>query len=100
LYVLSLVLGVQVTDLTLGTTLGNLSIGGVRFPNPVFPGDTLRGTTTIISKRESATKPDRGVVEFLHEGFNQRNELVVQCSRQGMMLRAPAAGAKPAQRRE
>lgn len=87
LYVLSIVLGVQVTDLTLGTTLGNLSMGSVRFPRPVFPGDTLRGTTTIISKRESATKADRGVVQFLHEGFNQRDEVVVQCSRQGMMLR-------------
>jgi acyl dehydratase len=87
LYVLSIVLGVQVTDLTLGTTLGNLSMGGVRFPKPVFPGDTLRGTTTIVSKRESESKPDRGVVEFLHEGFNQHDELVVVCSRRGMMLR-------------
>jgi acyl dehydratase len=100
LYVLALVLAVQVTDLTLGTTLGNLSVGGVRFPNPVFPGDTLRGTTTIVSKRESATKQDRGVVEFLHEGFNQRDELVLQCSRRGMMLRRPAVEAKSQQHRD
>jgi acyl dehydratase len=100
LYVLSIVLGVQVTDLTLGTTLGNLSMGGIRFPNPVFPGDTLRGTTTIIARRESETKPDRGVVDFLHEGFNQRNEVIVQCSRRGMMLRRPATNTKPEQRRD
>jgi acyl dehydratase len=86
-YVLAVVLGVQVTDLTLGTTLGNLEMGGVVFPKPVFPGDSLRGQSTILSKRESATRPDRGVVEFLHEGFNQRDELVVQCRRKGMMLR-------------
>jgi acyl dehydratase len=100
LYVLSIVLGVQVTDLTLGTTLGNLSMGGVRFPTPVFPGDTLRGTTTIISKRESETKLDRGVVEFLHEGFNQRDELVVQCTRRGMMLRRSAADRNREQQRD
>ena len=100
LYVLSIVLGVQVTDLTLGTTLGNLSMGGVRFPNPVFPGDTLRGTTTIIAKRESETKLDRGIVEFLHEGFNQRNEVVVQCSRRGMMLRRSATDTRPEQHRD
>ena len=91
LYALALILAVQVTDLTLGTTLGNLSMGKVEFPRLVFPGDTLRGTTTIVSKRASATKADRGVVEFLHEGLNQHDEIVARCSRMGMMLRRPAA---------
>jgi acyl dehydratase len=86
-------MGVQVTELTLGTTLGNLAMGDVTFPRPVFPGDSLRGHTTILSKRESKTRPDRGVVEFLHEGFNQRDELVARCRRLGMMLRRPAAVA-------
>jgi acyl dehydratase len=90
LYALSLILAVQVTDLTLGTTLGNLSMGQVEFPTPVFPGDTLRGTTTIVSKRASESKADRGVVEFLHEGLNQRDEVVARCVRKGMMLRRPA----------
>lgn len=93
LYALSCVMGVQVTELTLGTTLGNLGMTDMRFPRPVFPGDTLRGQTTILSKRESKTRPDRGVVEFLQEGYNQRDELVASCRRLGMMLRrAPAAG--------
>lgn len=89
LYVLAVITGVQVTDLTLGTTLGNLSFGKVHFPRPVFPQDTLRGTTTILSRRESGSRPDRGVVEFMHQGFNQRDELVAECKRLGMMLRRP-----------
>jgi len=86
-YALSFVMGVQVTELTLGTTLGNLGMTEMTFPCPVFPGDTLRGQTTILAKRESKTRPDRGVVEFLQQGFNQRGELVASCHRKAMMLR-------------
>jgi len=89
MYALSIIMGVQVTELTLGTTLGNLGMFDVAFPSPVFPGDTLQGQTTIIGKRESKSRGDRGVVEFLHEGFNQRGELVARCRRTGMMLRQP-----------
>lgn len=91
LYVLAIIMGVQVTELTQGTTLGNLAMGDVKFPNPVFPGDSLRGQTTILGKKESKTKFDRGVVEFLHEGFNQHGELVATCLRKGMMLRRIAS---------
>ena len=87
MYALSIIMGVQVTELTLGTTLGNLTMGDVMFPNPIFPGDTLRGQTTILGKRESKTRLDRGVVEFLHEGFNQNDEMVARCLRKGMMFR-------------
>lgn len=90
MYVLALIVGIPVTELTLGTTLGNLAMGDITFPNPVFPGDTLRAQTKILGKKESKTRPDRGVVEFLHEGFNQRGELVVTCSRKGMMVRRSA----------
>jgi len=89
LYVMSFVTALQVTELTLGTTLGNLYFADTKFPLPVFPGDTLRGQTTIIGKRESKTKPDRGVVECLHEGFNQHNQCVMSTKRAGMMLKRP-----------
>ena len=87
LYALAIVMAVQVTELTLGTTLGNLAMGDVTFPHPVFPGDSLRGQTTIMGKKESKTRADRGVVDFLHEGFNQKGELIARCMRKGMMLR-------------
>lgn len=90
IYALAIIMGVQVTELTLGTTLGNLGLFDIEFLNPIYPGDTLRGQTTILGKKESKTRLDRGVVEFLHEGFNQRDELIVKARRTGMMLRRPA----------
>lgn len=88
-YTLSLVIGLSVGDTTLGTTLGNLGMEKIEFPNPVFIGDTLRVSTRIVDKRASQSKPDRGVVWFQHTGFNQRNEIVCECLRKGMMLRKP-----------
>ncbi|MEM7279957.1 MAG: MaoC family dehydratase, partial [Pseudomonadota bacterium] len=35
-------------------------------------------------------KPDRGIVDFLHKGYNQDNVLVCSCHRQAMMRRRPA----------
>lgn len=81
--------GVSVSDLTLGTTLGNLGFEEVRFPAPVRIGDTLRAETTVISKRESKSRPDTGIVVFEHVGFNQRNEVVVRARRVAMMLKRP-----------
>ena len=93
IYAMSFVMGVQVSELTLGTTLGNLAITDISFPNPVFPGDTLRGQTTILDKRESKTKPDRGVVEFLQQGFNQRGECISTARRKAMMLKRSPGNA-------
>jgi acyl dehydratase len=85
MFTLALVVGVQVTELTLGTTLGNLGMTDVAFPRPVFHGDTIRARTTILSKRLSQKRTDSGVVNFLHEGFNPRNELVATCKRTALM---------------
>jgi acyl dehydratase len=89
-YTLSLVIGLSVADTTLGTTLGNLGMEKVEFPNPVFIGDTLRVQTRIVDKRLSESKPDRGIVWFQHRGINQRGDVVCECLRKGMMLRQPA----------
>ncbi|MXY89809.1 MAG: MaoC family dehydratase [Gammaproteobacteria bacterium] len=90
LFTLGLVIGLSVGDTTLGTTIGNLGMEQVEFPNPVFIGDTIRVQTRITDKRESKTRPDRGIVWFEHIGRNQRDEIVCQCLRKGMMLRQPA----------
>ena len=96
IFTLGLVIGVSVGDTTLGTTVGNLGMSEVRFPKPVFHGDTIRSTTEIIGKRESKSRPDTGIVEFLHRGYNQRGELVAECKRQGMMKKKPTTSAKKA----
>lgn len=87
LYTLGLVIGISVSETTLGTTIGNLGMENVEFPHPVFIGDTLRVTTVIKDKLASKSKPDRGVVWFEHSAYNQHGELVCQCLRKGMMIR-------------
>ena len=86
---LGLVIGVSVGDTTLCTTIGNLGMKDTQFPHPVFQGDTIRATTEVVGVRASRSKPDRGIVDFLHKGYNQDDVLVCQCHRQAMMLRKP-----------
>jgi acyl dehydratase len=89
-FTLSFVAGIQPMDLTLGTTLGNLGYSEVRFPNPVFIGDTIHAETEVLSRRESQSRPEAGIVEFESRGFNQRDEPVVIFKRAGLMLRRSA----------
>jgi acyl dehydratase len=89
IFTLGLMIGISVNDTTIGTTIGNLGMTEVRFPKPVFHGDTLRATTEIVGMRESKSRPDAGIVEFLHRCFNQRGEEVAVCKRQGMIRRKP-----------
>jgi acyl dehydratase len=90
IFTLGLVIGLSVGDTTLGTTVGNLGMEDTRFPAPVFYGDTIRVTTEIAALRESRSRPGQGIVTFLHRGFNQRDELVCECRRNALMLKAPA----------
>jgi acyl dehydratase len=92
LFTLALVNAYQVPELTMGTTLGNLGYEEVRFPNPVFHGDTLRGKTTILGKRLSKSRTDSGIVFFEHVGYNQRDQVVCTCKRSGLMMLAPVEG--------
>jgi acyl dehydratase len=90
LFTLGLMIGISVGDTTLGTTIGNLGMTDVKFPKPVFHGDTIRVTTTVLTKRESKSRPDAGLVEFEHKAYNQRGELVAECKRQAFMRKRPA----------
>jgi acyl dehydratase len=88
-FTLALMVGVSVYDTTLGTTVGNLGWDEVRFPAPVFLGDTLHFETEIKDKRESKSRPDNGIVSFIHRAYNQKDELVGSCVRTGLMLKRP-----------
>ena len=90
IFTLGLVIGLSVQDTTLGTTVANLGMTDVRFPKPVFHGDTLRSQTTVIEMRDSRSRPNAGIVTFLHQGFNQRGEEVVACKRQALILKKAA----------
>lgn len=88
-FTLSLMTGVSVADTTDGTAIANLGWEDARFPRPVFPGDTLRIETEIAAARESRSRPDAGVVTFVHRAFNQHNELVAACRRVALMKKRP-----------
>ena len=90
-FTLGLIVGVSVGDTTLGTTVGNLGFSDVRFPKPVFAGDTLRTRTKVLTMRESKSRPDVGILEFEHTCLNQRDEVVAICRRQAMMRKKPAS---------
>jgi acyl dehydratase len=90
-FTLGLLIGLSVGDTTLGTTVGNLGMDEVRFPKPVFHGDTIRAETEVLEKRESKSRPTQGIVTLQHRAYNQRNELVAQCKRAALILRNPSA---------
>ena len=90
LFTLGLMIGISVNDTTIGTTIGNLGMSEVKFPHPVFHGDTLHVTTEVVSKRESRSRKDAGLVEFLHKAYNQHDKVVAECKRQAFMRKRPA----------
>ncbi len=90
IFTLGLMIGMTVNDTTLGTTVANLGMGDVRFPKPVFHGDTLRARTRVVSMRESKSRPDAGLVEFEHTALNQRDEVVAVCRRTALMRKRSA----------
>src|SRR5579862_6030733 len=87
LYTLGLMIGITVGETTLGTTVANLGMDEVRFPKPVFHGDTLRVESEVLELRASKSRPNNGIVVFLHRAINQRNEIVAQCKRSALMLK-------------
>ena len=87
---LSLMVGISVNDTTLGTAVANLGWDEVRFPKPLFHGDTIRIESEVLELRESRSRPDNGIVIFAHRAYNQHDDLVGECKRSALMLRKPA----------
>ena len=74
-YVYSLVLGMSVPDIS-GKAIANLEVESLKHENPTFHGDTIYAESTVLDKKESTSKPDRGIVYVETRGFNQRGERV------------------------
>jgi acyl dehydratase len=89
LFTLGLMIGMSVNDTTLGTTIANLGMTDVAFPNPLFHGDTVHVKTKVIALRDSRSRPEVGIVEFEHTALNQNNAIVAICKRHAMMKRLP-----------
>lgn len=89
-FTLSLMVGISVGETTLGTAIANLGWDEVRFPKPVFHGDTIRVETEVAELRESRSRPEAGIVTFIHRAYNQKNEIVASCRRAGLQKKRPA----------
>ena len=78
--VFSLVVGMTVPDIS-GKAIANLGYEDIKHLAPTFIGDTIYARTRIISKRESKSKPDRGIIYVETIGYNQRGEDVISFRR-------------------
>ena len=87
-FTFALMVGLSVGDTTLGTLVANLGYDKLVMPKPVFIGDTLRATSEVIGLKESQSRPNAGIVTFLHELINQRDEVVVRCERSALIRKS------------
>jgi acyl dehydratase len=87
IFTLGLAVGLTVSDLTEGTLVANLGYESVKHPRPMFHGDTLYVETEVVSKRESRSRPDQGIVQFRHIGRNQDGTVVIEFERTALMLK-------------
>lgn len=90
LFTLSTMVGLSVSQLTLGTLVANLSFSEVSFPHPVRIGDTLYAESLIIDTRLSSSRPGEGVVHLEHTARNQEGVVVARCQRATLVLCRPA----------
>ena len=88
-FTFALMIGLTISDTTLGTLVANLGYDKLVMPKPVFIGDTMRATTEIAELRESKSRPNAGLVVFAHELINQRDEVVCRCLRTALINRRP-----------
>ena len=86
-FTFSLLVGLSVGETTLGTLVANLGFDKVVTPKPVFIGDTLRASSEVKALRESKSRPDAGIVTFIHEMMNQCDEVVCRCERSALIKR-------------
>jgi len=88
-FTFSLTVGISVADTTLGTLIANLGFDEVKFPRPVFCGDTLRIESECVGMRESNSRPNAGLVTWEHRAINQRAEIVCTMKRTALLHKKP-----------
>jgi acyl dehydratase len=84
-FTLALVTGLSVDDLSRHAV--NLGWDQVRLPNPVFEGDTIRARSEVLTKRESRSHPDMGIVTVRTTGVNQNGKTVIEFQRTIMVYK-------------
>ncbi|HEX3590756.1 MAG TPA: MaoC family dehydratase [Pseudonocardiaceae bacterium] len=89
MFTIALVVGLSVPELTLGTIVAQLGMTDIRFPAPVFAGDTVRVESEVVEARPSKSRPWAGIAVFEHRAHNQHDVLICGCRRTGLMYRRP-----------
>lgn len=85
-FTLALVTGQSVTDIS-QNVLANLSWDEVRLPHPVFEGDTIYSQSEVLARRESASRPEVGIVTVRTTGYNQEGQIVITFKRSVMVYK-------------
>jgi acyl dehydratase len=86
-FTFALMIGLTISDTTLGTLVANLGYDKLVMPKPVFLGDTMRATSEVSELKASKSRPNAGIVTFAHELINQRGEVVCRCLRMALLKR-------------
>jgi acyl dehydratase len=90
--VFSVAVGMTVADIS-GKAIANLEYEEVKHLAPVFIGDTIYVETTVLDKRESRGKPDRGIVRVETRAVNQHGDAVLSLRRRVLVPKAAAVAA-------
>ena len=78
--------GQSVTDIS-QNVFANLGWDEVRLPQPVFEGDTIYSQSEVLAARESASRPDVGIVTVRTTGYNQDGVVVITFKRTIMVYK-------------
>lgn len=90
----SVMMAMLVRNMLVGSTsMGSPGVDEIRWYKPVLVGDTIAMTNTVLGKRVSASKPDRGIVETEWTGINQRGETVITVRSKAIFGRREPGGA-------
>ena len=89
-FTFALMVGLSVSDTTLGTLVANLGYDQLIMPKPVFIGDTMRASSEVTALKPSGSRPQAGIITFRHQLTNQRGEVVCSCLRTALIKRRNA----------
>lgn len=93
-FTLALVTGQSVTDVS-QNVMANLGWDEVRLPSPVFEGDTIYSRSEVLSKRESKSRLNVGIVTVKTTGFNQNGTTVIEFKRTVMVYKRGHVPTRP-----
>jgi acyl dehydratase len=87
IFILGLVVGLSVPELTEGTIIATVGYDHVVSPHPVFHGDTIYAESEVLEKRDSRSRPEAGIVRFKHVGRKADGTIVIELERTALFLK-------------